>query len=148
MPSWSRNARRFHNDVRLSVVDGFRNGVWADTIMIDRPEIQLHFDQQGNLITNLPASPSNEQDAAPIEKLPFRTVQVKNARFAVRGVDAPEDDLRGLALGGRLCGGQQQQSGADQRDPASAEISVAARNSNSHGFGFFRTECPQAQVPA
>ena len=68
---------------KLSIIDGLRNGIWAESIVVEQPEIQLHFDEAGKLVTNLPRSAAEAQDSAPIDTLPFRTFEVKNAFFAI-----------------------------------------------------------------
>ena len=68
---------------KLSIIDGVRSGAWVDKLVIDQPEIQIHFDATGELITNLPKGQSSAQDAEPIAKLPFRVIEIKDAVFAV-----------------------------------------------------------------
>ncbi len=63
---WSPNCQQPALSVRkltaeLSILNGVRRGVWLEKIVVDRPQLQIHFDEAGKLITNLPSSRSNDE---------------------------------------------------------------------------------------
>ena len=67
----------------LSLWNGIRNGIWLGKIVVDRPIVQVHFDVQGILLTNLPTIPDKKTESTPITTLPFRSLEIRDARFVV-----------------------------------------------------------------
>ncbi|MCA9167658.1 MAG: hypothetical protein KDB23_08315, partial [Planctomycetales bacterium] len=68
--------------IRLSLLDGIRHGIWATSIVVERPQIQLQFAEDGSLLTRLPTS-QPEPDASSITRLPFCELHVKHASLAI-----------------------------------------------------------------
>ena len=68
---------------RVTIVNGLRTGVWLSQIAIDRPELALHFDQQGQLQTRWPVSDANDETVPRAATLPFGTLAARNAQFVI-----------------------------------------------------------------
>ncbi len=84
--------------IDVTLWNGIRRGIWLGQIAVDRPQIQLHFSPTGTLVTNLPTLPASEAESKPIGKLPFQSVQVRNARFAVHQHGRQSLDIDNVSL--------------------------------------------------
>ncbi len=83
---------------RVSILDGLRHGVWIAQVVVDHPELQLHFDEYGKLITHVPESNTEAPDAEPITNLPFHSIVVRSARIAVHQVGRAPFQVSDIAL--------------------------------------------------
>ncbi|WP_186775681.1 AsmA-like C-terminal region-containing protein [Rubripirellula tenax] len=71
-------------EVRLSIVNGIRNGVWAESVIVEAPEVALRFADDGQLATRLPASQSEGGSTA--TTIPVGQLLVRDAKLTATQV--------------------------------------------------------------
>ena len=84
--------------VDLSLINGIRNGVWISSTIIERPEIHLHFDEAGRLLTKFPTAEENAETSKPISTIPIGFLSVANARLVLHQVGRDSLDVDGISL--------------------------------------------------
>ena len=84
--------------IDVTLWEGIRRGVWLGQIVVEQPQIQLHFSRDGSLITSLPALFTRKRESTPIGQLPFRAIQVRSARFAIHQQGRQSLDIENLSL--------------------------------------------------
>lgn len=70
-------------EILPSLLRGLRDGVWASTVTVQRPQLTLSLDAQGRLLNRLPAS---DPDAPPVDfdlKIPLEQLLVDDARLTL-----------------------------------------------------------------